>query len=206
MIKGALEAIVGCMSSGKSEELIRRLRRARIAKQSVMVFKPAMDTRSAAERIASRDGREFEAVAIDRADKALGLIPTRRGVVAFDEVQFFDDGILPVTRELVSRGHRVIVAGLDTDFRGEPFGFVPALLAEADNVTKLTAVCMRCGEPAIRTQRLIAGAPATYGSPRIAVGGDEMYEARCRGCHVVPERRGELPSLENEMVNHEIPR
>lgn len=174
------------MSSGKSEELIRRLRRARIAKQSVLVFKPAMDTRSAAERIASRDGREFEAIPIDRAEAALGHVPVERSVIAFDEVQFFGEDILPVTRGLVSLGNRVIVAGLDTDFSGEPFGHVPALLAEADSVTKLTAVCMRCGEPAVRTQRLIDGRPAAYASPRIAVGGDEMYEARCRSCHEVP--------------------
>ncbi len=185
MRKGSLEVIVGCMSSGKSEELIRRLKRATIAKQPVAVFKPALDIRSG-DKIASRDGRLYGAIPIENAGQVFGHLNPDDKVVAFDEAQFFSSDLLSVIRELVDRGLKVIAAGLDTDFRGEPFGIVPQLLAEADSVTKFTAVCLRCGEPATRTQRLIAGAPARYDSPRIAVGGDEMYEARCRTCHDVP--------------------
>lgn len=187
MNRGILEVIVGCMSSGKSEELIRRLKRANIAGQTVAVFKPAMDNRGDHARITSRDGKLHEAIALESPAQALSFLNGGHHVVAFDEVQFFDAAILPLIRELVGRNLRVIAAGLDTDFRGEPFDQVARLMAEADSVTKLTAVCVRCGEPAIRTQRLIAGDPAPYNSPRIVVGGDELYEARCRTCHDVPK-------------------
>ena len=185
MNKGTLEVIVGCMSSGKSEELIRRLKRANIAGQTIAVFKPAMDIRNDQGRIASRDGKLHDAVALQSPSEALAYINGVH-VVAFDEVQFFDSTLRLLIRDLVSRSIRVIAAGLDTDFRGEPFDQVAWLMAEADSVTKLTAICVRCGEPAIRTQRLIAGDPAPYDSPRIVVGGDELYEARCRTCHEVP--------------------
>lgn len=182
---GILEVITGCMSSGKSEELIRRLKRATIAKQQVLVFKPAIDIRTGAS-IASRDGKIFDAVTLSNLSDVNEIIRSYHAVVAFDEVQFFEDGLISVIRKLVQNGHRVLAAGLDTDFRGEPFGIVPQLLAEADMVTKLNAVCVRCGNNAIRTQRLICGAPAPYNSPRIVVGGNDLYEARCRLCHEVP--------------------
>ncbi|MDD5726847.1 MAG: thymidine kinase [Patescibacteria group bacterium] len=187
MPKGTLEVIVGCMSSGKSEELIRRLKRATIAKQPVMVFKPGLDIRGEKLAISSRDGRLFDAIPIDDPQEVFDHLQPEHKVVALDEAQFLSEGVLDVIQKLLNRGVRVLAAGLDTDFRGEPFGIVPQLMAEADSVTKLTAVCVRCGEPAIRTQRLIAGQPAPYESPRIVVGGDEMYEARCRACHQVPQ-------------------
>jgi len=185
MKKGVLEAIVGCMSCGKSEELIRRVKRAIIAKQSVIVFKPALDNRTDEVTIASRDGKRCDAIAIDRPSEILERLNGDHQVVGFDEVQFFGPELLPVVNALLERGTRVIVSGLDTDFRGEPFGIVPQLLALADSVTKLTAVCMRCGGIATRSQRLINGQPAPYDAPTILVGGDEAYEARCRDCHVV---------------------
>lgn len=184
--KGTLEVIVGCMSSGKSEELIRRLRRASIAKQPVLVFKPGIDERGGKLVISSRDGKLFDAIPIDHPQDVYRHLRMEHKVIAFDEAQFMPEGVLVIIRDLVDRGMRVLVAGLDTDFRGEPFGSIPHMLAEADSVTKLTAVCVRCGEAAVRTQRLIAGEPAPYDSPRIVVGGDEMYEARCRACHAVP--------------------
>lgn len=187
MPKGTLEIIVGCMSSGKSEELIRRLKRAAIAKQPLIVFKPGMDERGGKQVISSRDGRLFDAIPIDDPQEVFGHLQPEHKVVALDEAQFMPESVLPVIQQLLDRGIRVLAAGLDTDFRGEPFGIVPLLMAEADSVTKLTAVCVCCGEPAIRTQRLIAGQPAPYDSPRIVVGGDEMYEARCRACHQVPQ-------------------
>lgn len=186
IMKGTLEVIVGCMSSGKSEELIRRLKRATIARQSVVVFKPGVDSRGERLVIASRDGRLFDAIPIDEPQDIFNHLQEEHRVVAFDEAQFLTEQTLDVIRQLLNRGVRVLIAGLDTDFRGEPFGIIPQLMAEADSVTKLTAVCVCCTQPAIRTQRLIAGQPAPYDSPRIVVGGDEMYEARCRSCHEVP--------------------
>ncbi|MDD2786093.1 MAG: thymidine kinase [Patescibacteria group bacterium] len=186
MSKGTLEVIVGCMSSGKSEELIRRLKRATIAKQPVVVFKPGVDSRGEKLVIASRDGRLFDAIPIDEPQNVFDHLQDEHCVVAFDEAQFLPESTLDVIRRLLDKGVRVLIAGLDTDFRGEPFGVIPQLMAEADSVTKLTAVCVRCAQPAIRTQRLIDGQPAPYNSPRIVVGGDEMYEARCRSCHSVP--------------------
>lgn len=178
---------MGCMSSGKSEELIRRLKRATIAKQPVIVFKPGIDVRGEKLVISSRDGRLFDAIPIDHPNEIFNHLKPEHRVVALDEAQFLPKEVFEVIQKLISRGVRVLAAGLDTDFRGEPFGIVPELMAEADSVTKLSAVCVRCGEPAIRTQRLIAGQPAPYESPRIVVGGDELYEARCRVCHECPQ-------------------
>lgn len=182
---GSLEVIAGCMSSGKSEELIRRLKRATIAKQKVLVFKPEIDNRGEKTAISSRDGGLFEATPISCPSDVFDYWQDDCQVVAFDEAQFFTTQIMEVAEQLLGRGARVLIAGLDTDFRGEPFGAMPQLMAMADSVTKLTAVCVCCGEPAIRTQRLIDGQPASFDSPRIVVGGDEMYEARCRKCHQV---------------------
>lgn len=175
------------MSSGKSSELTRLLRRATFAKIPVFAFKPIVDTRDGIE-VRSRDGQTHAAVAIGRAHEVLALVPMESpGLVGFDESQFFDENIVGVIEALLSRGYEVVCAGLDTDFRGEPFGAMPALLAHADEVTKLTAVCVRCGDlNATRSQRLVNGQPAPYDAPTVLVGGEECYEARCRSCHEVP--------------------
>lgn len=184
---GSLEVITGSMFSGKTDELIRRLRRATIARQKVQVFKPRIDDRYHTEMLTSHAGGQFEATPIERVDAIPEEIAGDTTVVAIDEAQFFDDMILKVCRDLADEGRRVIVAGLDTDFRGNPFGPVPWLMATADRVDKLHAICMVCGKPATRTQRLIENAPARASDPVIAVGASELYEARCREHHEVPE-------------------
>lgn len=183
---GRIEVICGGMFSGKSEELIRRVRRAQIARQRVLVFKPALDDRYGRKHVASHDGSRVEAVPIARGDEVLAHMEPDVTVVAVDEVQFLDDGVVEVVQQLADQGARVIVAGLDMDFRGEPFGPVPYLLALAETVDKLQAICMVCGAPAGRTQRLVNGQPAQYTDPIILVGAQEVYEARCREHHVVP--------------------
>ncbi len=185
---GWIEVICGSMFSGKTEELIRRIRRARIAKQKLQVFKPALDDRYHAEQVASHNGLQWEAIPIGNARDVLDRLDPNTSVVAVDEVQFFDPEISQVCNELAQRGLRVILAGLDMDFRGEPFGPIPLLMAEAEEVTKLQAICVVCGAPASRTQRLIDGQPAAYDDPVILVGGSESYEARCRHCHQVPRK------------------
>jgi thymidine kinase len=186
---GWIEVICGVMFSGKSEELIRRVRRAIIAKRSVQVFKSHLDERYAGiYHISSHDGRSVEAVPVDSATQIAQRIEPSTQVVAIDEAQFLDGGIVPLATTLAERGVRVIVAGTDTDFRGEPFGPMPQLLAVAEVVDKLHAICVLCGNPASRNQRLIEGRPARYDSPIIMVGGEESYEARCRGCHRVPRK------------------
>jgi thymidine kinase len=178
--------ICGTMFSGKTEELIRRARRARIAKQKVQVFKPALDDRYSVENLASHDGLSFDAVSVSKAAEILDKVEADTDVVIVDEVQFFDQRITEVCDALADGGKRVIVAGLDNNFRGEPFGPVPFLMAQADVVDKLHAICVVCGAPATRTQRLIDGRPAAYDDPIIMVGASEVYEARCRRCHDVP--------------------
>ncbi len=185
---GWIEVICGSMFSGKTEELIRRVRRARIAKQKVQVFKPALDRRYHAEHVSSHNGVRWEAVPVSSAREILERLEPDTSVVAVDEVQFFDWELSKVCNELADRGLRVILGGLDMDFRGEPFGPMPLLMAEAEEVTKLQAICVVCGAPASRTQRLIDGKPAAYDDPIILVGGSESYEARCRYCHEVPGR------------------
>jgi thymidine kinase len=185
---GWIEVICGSMFSGKSEELIRRVRRTQFAKQQVQVFKPAIDNRYSEEEVVSHNGSSVIAVPIRRSSQILTEVMEETDVVAIDEVQFFDEGILEVVQNLANKGYRVIVAGLDQDFRGEPFGQVPALMAIAESVTKLQAVCAACGSPASRTQRLIDGEPASYDDPVILVGASESYEPRCRHCHVVPRK------------------
>ena len=184
--EGWIEVICGSMFSGKTEELIRRLRRAQIAKQKVQVFKPVIDDRYGMQRITSHNGLYAEARPVEDASTILDLVEPDTTVVAVDEVQFFDWEISRVCEELAGRGIRVIVAGLDMDFRAEPFGPMPVLMAEAEEVTKLQAICVVCGRPASRTQRLIDGQPASYDDPVIMVGASEVYEARCRRCHEVP--------------------
>ena len=186
---GWVEVICGVMFSGKSEELIRRVRRAIIAKKKVQVFKSHLDERYAGiYHISSHDGRTVEAVPIDTSEQIGRLVQPDTQVVAIDEAQFLDAAIVALVTSLANRGTRVILAGTDSDFRGEPFGPMPQLLAVAEIVDKLHAICVICGNPASRNQRLIAGKPARYDSPTIMVGSTEAYEARCRGCHSVPRR------------------
>jgi thymidine kinase len=186
---GRVEVICGSMFSGKTEELIRRARRAVIAKQNVQVFKPDIDTRYSVQRVTSHNGLAFEAVPVPSAQAILEQLTPDTTVVAIDEAQFFDSGIEQVAEQLANSGIRVIIAGLDMDFRGEPFGPMPALLCRADEVLKLHAICMVCGENATRTQRLVNGQPARYDDPVILVGAAEAYEARCRDHHAVPGRK-----------------
>jgi thymidine kinase len=183
---GSVEVICGSMFSGKTDELIRRLRRATIARQHVQVFKPAIDWRYAVEKVTSHAGSDFAAIPIEKAAEIRNRLDKDTTVVAIDEAQFFDEEIIQVVDELAGMKLRIIVAGLDTDFRGEPFGPMPVLMARAERVDKLQAICMVCGEPASRTQRLVNGKPARYHDPVVIVGAAEMYEARCRMHHEVP--------------------
>ena len=183
---GSIEVVCGSMFSGKTEELIRRIKRAQIARKRVQVFKPLLDTRYSDGEVASHDGIRAQAIPVTlAADIADHLRPDTQ-VVAIDEVQFFDDGVIEVCEKLAAEGKRVIVAGLDQDFRGEPFGPLPELMAKAEAVDKLHAICVICGAAASRTQRLIDGHPASYHDPVILVGAQEAYEARCRLHHEVP--------------------
>jgi thymidine kinase len=186
---GWVELICGSMFSGKTEELIRRVKRAQIARLKVQVFKPQIDNRYAVEKISSHDGLHVDAVPVTQAGDILARVEPDTDVIAIDEVQFFDWQIAPVCNSLADQGKRVIVAGLDMDFRGEPFGPIPLLMAEAEIVDKLSAICVVCGAPASRTQRLIDGQPASYDDPVILVGASEVYEARCRKHHQVPGKR-----------------
>ena len=183
---GSVEVICGSMFSGKTDELIRRLRRATIARQKVQVFKPAIDIRYAIEKVKSHAGSEYDAIPVKQAKDILYQLKLETTVVAIDEAQFFDENIDSIVTTLADRGLRVIVAGLDSDFRGEPFGPMPVLMAKAEKVDKLQAICMTCGEPASRTQRLVNGKPANYNDPVVIVGASELYEARCRQHHEVP--------------------
>jgi thymidine kinase len=193
---GWIEVICGVMFSGKSEELIRRVRRAVIAKRSVQVFKSHLDERYAGiYHISSHDGRTVEAIPVDSSSQIARRVEPGVHVVAIDEAQFLDEGIVTLATALAGRGTRVILAGTDTDFRGEPFGPMPRLLSVAEVVDKLHAICVVCGNPASRNQRLIAGRPARYDSPIIMVGGEESYEARCRSCHDVPRKDEDQPGL-----------
>jgi len=183
---GSIEVITGSMFCGKTDELIRRLRRATIARQKVQVFKPVIDNRYALEKVTSHAGSEYAAQPVPNARAILDQLQPATTVVAIDEAQFFDDALVPLAQQLADRGLRLIVAGLDTDFRGEPFGPMPVLMAKADIVDKLHAICMVCGEHACRTQRLVNGKPANYHDSVVIVGAAELYEARCRAHHEVP--------------------
>ena len=186
--RGRIELICGSMFSGKTEELIRRLRRALIAKQKIQVFKPVVDDRYHVQRVTSHNGVDFAAQPVAAAVDLLSEIAPDTTVVAIDEVQFFDEGIVAVCEQLADEGRRIICAGLDSDFRGVPFGFMPALMARAEEVDKLRAICVLCGEDASRTQRLIDGRPAAFDDPVVLVGASEVYEARCRQCHQIGEK------------------
>lgn len=182
---GWIEVVIGPMYSGKSEELIRRVKRAKIAKQKVQVFKPAVDDRYSKSDVVSHCGDKVEAVAVKDSDGILENLHEDTKVVAIDEVQFFDMKVLDVIESMASKGVRVICAGLDMDFKGEPFGPIPRLLAVAEVVNKITAICVVCGNPATRSQRLINGKPAKCSDPVVLVGAKESYEARCRNCHII---------------------
>ena len=184
---GWIEVIAGVMFSGKSEELIRRVRRAIIARKQVQVFKSHLDARYAGLfSVSSHDGVTVEAEPVDSAAEVSRRLRDGTEVVAVDEAQFLDDSIVEVANALADRGVRVILAGTDVDFRGLPFGPMPTLMCVAELVDKFQAICVVCGGPATRNQRLVNGKPATWDSPTIMVGGRESYEARCRHCHKVP--------------------
>ena len=184
---GWIELVCGSMFSGKTEELLRRVRRAEIARKKVQLFKPAIDNRYGLVRVASHNGVAREdAIVVRAAADILDCIEPDTEVVAIDEIQFFDLAVADVCDQLANRGLRIVAAGLDQDFRGEPFGPMPLLLARAEVIDKLNAICVVCGASASRTQRLIDGRPARYDDPVILVGGSESYEARCRSCHEVP--------------------
>ncbi|UXV35774.1 thymidine kinase [Staphylococcus sp. IVB6181] len=192
---GWIECITGSMFSGKSEELIRRLKRGMYAKQKVIVFKPAIDDRYHKEKVVSHNGNAIEAITIKKAEEILEQDLTEVDVIGIDEVQFFEDSVVEIAQDLAEQGHRVIVAGLDMDFRGKPFKPMPQLMAVSELVTKLQAVCAVCGAPASRTQRLINGRPAKEDDPIIMVGADESYEPRCRAHHIVAPSESEKEEL-----------
>jgi thymidine kinase len=198
---GWLEIICGSMFSGKSEELIRRVRRAQFAKQEVKVFKPSIDNRYSEEEVVSHNGTAIISKPVASSIEILEFITEKTDVIAVDEVQFFDENICDVLTLLANQGYRVIAAGLDQDFRGEPFSVVPQLMAIAELVTKLQAVCSVCGSPASRTQRLINGKPASYDDPIILVGASESYEPRCRHHHEVPGSPVKDYKKENSATN-----
>lgn len=175
---GFIEVITGSMFSGKTEELLRRLRRAKIARLKVQVFKPAIDDRYSLQHVQSHDAGKIPSYPVKQAEEILSLVDDNTRIVGIDEAQFFDDSIVEICQKLAYRGAQVLVAGLDTDFRGEPFGPMPELLAIAESVTKLSAVCMVCGAPASRSQRL-----GSSEQSQVLVGAKEIYEARCRMCH-----------------------
>ncbi len=186
--KGWIEIITGPMFAGKSEELIRRLRTLSYAHKKIVSFKPAIDDRYDKTKIASHDGEMFDAYAIKSAKDIYQFVDDKTEVVAIDEVQFFGTEVADIIEDLADKGMRVICAGLDLDFRGEPFGPMPTLLSRAEFVTKLSAACTVCGCAATRTQRLIDGNPANYDDPVILVGAKESYQARCRKHHIVPNK------------------
>ena len=183
--EGWVEVIAGCMFAGKTEELIRRIKVLEYAKKNILVIKPEIDNRYSDTRVVSHAGSSVASVAVSSSLQILDYVSEETDVVAIDEVQFFDENISQVCDYLAKNGKRVMVAGLDTDFKAEPFGMMAVLITEAEFVTKLTAVCNKCGAPATRTQRLVNGEPANYNDPLILVGAQESYEARCRHCHQI---------------------
>lgn len=197
---GWVEVICGSMFSGKSEELIRRLRRATYANLAIRVFKPAIDNRYDDKSVVSHNGTKILARPIKRPEEIYKFVDDTTDVVGIDEVQFFDESIGNVVEKLANRGILVIAAGLDSDFRGEPFGPMPRLMATAEYVSKLNAICPICGSPATRTQRLIDGKPASYDDPVILVGASESYEPRCRHHHEVPNKPTNK-KLEGKLTN-----
>lgn len=189
--EGWIEVITGCMFAGKTEELIRRINVLQYAKKNIVVFKPKIDDRYDEHDVVSHSGKSVKSYAIGKAHEIFDYVDASVDVIAIDEVQFFDEEVVEICEYLADHGKRVMVAGLDMDFRGEPFSIMPRLLTQAEFVTKLTAVCMKCGAPATRTQRLVAGKPSHYHDPIVQVGASESYEARCRHCHEVAGKPSE---------------
>ncbi len=182
---GWIEVVTGPMFAGKSEELIRRIHRLEYAHKNVVVFKPQIDNRYSKDDVVSHLQNKVKAIPIAHPSQILQYVEPKTDAVVVDEVQFFDRSIVDVLETLANRGVRVIVGGLDMDFRGEAFMVTAELLAKADFVTKLTAICVKCGEPATMTQRMVNGEPATYDDPIVLVGASESYEPRCRHCHII---------------------
>ena len=193
---GWIEVITGPMFAGKTEELIRRIKRLQYANRNIVVFKPAIDNRYADNEVVSHNNSRTRSISISNASEIMQYIEEDTDVVAIDEIQFLNEEAVDICEYLADQGKRVIVSGLDRDFRGEPFSFMPKLLALAEYVTKLSAICVKCHTPATRTQRIIDGRPANYHDPIILVGAKDSYEARCRDCHDVP----------GKPVNYEIPK
>lgn len=185
---GWIEVICGSMFAGKTEELIRRIKRLDFARKEYKVFKPSIDNRYSDTEVVSHSGFTMNAIVIDNPKQILDHIGNETEVVAVDEVQFMDEEIIAVADFLADKGIRVILAGLDKDFRGEPFGVMPTLITKAEFVTKLTAICNVCGAPATRTQRLVNHKPASYNDPIVMIGATESYEPRCRHCHIVTDK------------------
>lgn len=187
---GMVEVITGCMFAGKTEELIRRINVFEFAKKEVVVFKPKIDNRYSEDKVVSHAGSSVQSIQASSAKEVMDYMEQHPEIeiIAIDEVQFFDEEIILVINHLADSGKRVMVAGLDMDFRGEPFGVMPTLMTQAEFVTKLTAVCTQCGSPGTRTQRLVNGKPAKYDDPIILVGASEAYEARCRHCHHISNK------------------
>lgn len=189
--EGWIEVITGCMFAGKTEELIRRINVLGYAKKKIVVFKPKIDNRYDEHDVVSHTGKRVKSYVIGKASEIFDYIDESVEVIAIDEVQFFDDEVVDICEYLADHGKRVMVTGLDMDFRGEPFGVMPRLITLAEFVTKLTAVCMKCGAPATRTQRLVNGKASRYDDPIVLVGASESYEARCRHCHTIEGKPSE---------------
>jgi thymidine kinase len=192
--EGWIEVITGPMFAGKTEELIRRVKRLEYARQNIIVFKPTIDNRYAEGEVVSHNNNRTKSINVSKAADIMKHVEDATEVVAIDEIQFLDEEVVGVCETLADRGIRVIASGLDRDFRGEPFSFMPKLLAMAEEVTKLTAICVKCHTPATRTQRIIDGKPAHFNDPIILVGASDSYEARCRHCHQVPGKPEKYPS------------
>jgi thymidine kinase len=182
---GWIEVICGPMFAGKSEELIRRIKRLEYAKKKTLVFKPSIDVRYSSNEVVSHSNLKTKSIAIKESKEILDYVDSTTFAIAVDEVQFLDKEIIYLAQKLALKGIRVILGGLDTDFRGEPFPITASLMTIAEDVLKLTAICVVCGAPATKTQRIINGKPAHYSDPIIKVGAAEAYEPRCRHCHQV---------------------
>ncbi len=200
----SFELITGPMSCGKTEELLRRIRRSIIAKRKVKVISPDIDTRAKGDYIESRNGLWLDAIKVKHAIQIMSVVKPDDEVIAIDELQFFDKNIVKVISKLMDEGKKVIGTGLELDFKAEPFGSMPELMCIATKVDKLHAVCMKCGgENATRTQRLIDGKPADKNSPLIMIGGDETYEARCIKCYELPDVEAEKKKRGFKLLNFE---
>lgn len=183
---GWIECICGSMFSGKSEELLRRIKRGVIAKQKVLLFKPSIDNRYDENRVSTHNGNSYDSISIEKSSDILNFVKdTKYDIIGIDEIQFFDNDIVKIINKLADDGIRVIVAGLDMDFKAEPFHPMPEIMAISEMITKLHAVCNKCGKEASRSQRLINGKPAKYDDPVVVIGASESYEARCRHCHEI---------------------